>query len=304
MFSEIISAFTEVSEMKPKNSEKRALFAIKCSRALSVVEEMESWKNTKKEISTSLNEKEKDELNLHAAAVLNIIYWAIYEGIHSAVLQNKIDSAVNQPITSEGADTVVDSDIVDVARVSGAALYRLRKGKEKIINGKKGAKKVSETTKDNYVKDVKLMNEMTCSAEEKKSLPMGLKTLDEGKLTFFKSKFNVVLLALDKRIREMLNDENQKRYPKNLMKITKKVVYLDEELCEMFLAAAKLVCTAPDEIRLKSIWKDLVKKVSHTKFKEFYCAQEEKRLSKEGRVVSADQSLRDKLKTYSVDKRT
>jgi len=44
-----MSAFTEVAEMKIKNSEKRALFLIKCSRgALSIVDKIENWKNTKK----------------------------------------------------------------------------------------------------------------------------------------------------------------------------------------------------------------------------------------------------------------
>ena len=42
MFSEIMPAFTEIAEMfimKTKNSEKRALFSIKCSRgALSIVD--------------------------------------------------------------------------------------------------------------------------------------------------------------------------------------------------------------------------------------------------------------------------
>ena len=39
---------------------------------------------------------------------------------------------------------------------------------------------------------MKLMTEMGYSKEEKKSLPQGLKTLDEGKLTFLNTKFNVV----------------------------------------------------------------------------------------------------------------
>ena len=39
MFSEIMSAFTEVAEMETKNSERRALFSIKCFRgALSIVD--------------------------------------------------------------------------------------------------------------------------------------------------------------------------------------------------------------------------------------------------------------------------
>ena len=67
---------------KTKNSEKRALFlAIKCSRgALSIVDKIENWKNTKRKKTTSVDEEEKDEVKLHAAAlVLNITFWAIYE---------------------------------------------------------------------------------------------------------------------------------------------------------------------------------------------------------------------------------
>ena len=82
MFSEIMPAFTEMTEMfimKTKNSEKRALFSIKYSRrALSIVDKIENWKNTKKK-TTSVDEKEKDEVKLHAALVLNMTYWVIYE---------------------------------------------------------------------------------------------------------------------------------------------------------------------------------------------------------------------------------
>ena len=82
MFSEIMPAFTEMTEMfimKTKNSEKRALFSIKYSRsALSIVDKIENWKNTKKK-TTSIDEKEKVEVKLHAALVLNMTYWVIYE---------------------------------------------------------------------------------------------------------------------------------------------------------------------------------------------------------------------------------
>ena len=74
MSSEIMSAFTEVAEMKTKNSEKRALFSIKCSRgALSIVDKIENWKNTKKK-NSSIDEKEKVEVKLHASLVLNITH--------------------------------------------------------------------------------------------------------------------------------------------------------------------------------------------------------------------------------------
>jgi len=58
MFSKILSAFTEVAEMKIKNS-------IKCSRGtLSIVDKIENWKNTKIK-TTSVDEKEKDEAKLN-----------------------------------------------------------------------------------------------------------------------------------------------------------------------------------------------------------------------------------------------
>ena len=83
MFSEIMPAFTEMAEMfimKAKNSVKRVLFSIKCSRgALSIVDKIENQKNTKRKKTTSVDEKEKDEVKLHASLVLNLTFWAIYE---------------------------------------------------------------------------------------------------------------------------------------------------------------------------------------------------------------------------------
>ena len=65
--------------MKTKNSEKRALFSMKCSRgALSIVDKIENWKNTKRKKTTSVDE-EKDEVKLHTALVINITFWANYE---------------------------------------------------------------------------------------------------------------------------------------------------------------------------------------------------------------------------------
>ena len=68
-------AFTEMAEMFIRKA--RFVF-IKCSRgALSIVDKIEKWKNTKKKKTTSVDEKEKDEVKLHAALVLNITFWAI-----------------------------------------------------------------------------------------------------------------------------------------------------------------------------------------------------------------------------------
>jgi len=83
MFSEIMNAVTEMTEMfimKTKNSEKRTLFPVKCSRgALSIVDKIAELEKHREKKTTSVDEKEKDEVKLHAALVLNITFWAIYE---------------------------------------------------------------------------------------------------------------------------------------------------------------------------------------------------------------------------------
>ena len=78
MFSEIVSAFTEV---KTKNVKSALYFQ---SNALAVRLLINCRQNRELEkhqgkTTTSVDEKEKVEVKLHAAVVLNITDWAIYE---------------------------------------------------------------------------------------------------------------------------------------------------------------------------------------------------------------------------------
>jgi len=61
MFSEIMSAFTEVAEMDRKEEKKcknRALFSIKCSSgALLIVDKIKNWKNTKNKLLPSMRRR-------------------------------------------------------------------------------------------------------------------------------------------------------------------------------------------------------------------------------------------------------
>ena len=64
--------------MKTKNSEKRALFFNQMLSRCSIVDKTENWKTPRKR-TTSVDEKEKAEVKLHAALVPNITYWTICE---------------------------------------------------------------------------------------------------------------------------------------------------------------------------------------------------------------------------------
>ena len=121
---------------------------------------MDNWREIRDAFATTMEEKERHQVDIYATAVLSATYWTIYGKFHEASLQIKIDKAKSQPTADEGADAVVASDIVDMARISGAALQQLRKGREKIIFGQKGERKVSESTKENYAQELKLMTEM------------------------------------------------------------------------------------------------------------------------------------------------
>ena len=82
MFSEIMPAFTEMTEMfimKTKNSEKRALFFNQILSRCVIYRRQNRELEKHQEKTLSVDEKEKDEVKLHAALVLNMTYWVIYE---------------------------------------------------------------------------------------------------------------------------------------------------------------------------------------------------------------------------------
>ena len=58
---------------------KSALYFQSGGVALSIVNKIENWKNIKEKKTTSVDEKKKVEVKLHAAVVLNITFWATYE---------------------------------------------------------------------------------------------------------------------------------------------------------------------------------------------------------------------------------
>jgi len=65
MFSEIMFAFTEVADMKTKNTEMCTLKML--SRCVII-------RRQNRELEKHLEKKEKVEVELHSALVLNIIY--------------------------------------------------------------------------------------------------------------------------------------------------------------------------------------------------------------------------------------
>jgi len=67
-----------MAEMKTKNCEKRALFSIRGRCVINCQQNRELEKHQGKK-TTSIDEKKKVEVKLHAAVVLNITFWATYE---------------------------------------------------------------------------------------------------------------------------------------------------------------------------------------------------------------------------------
>ena len=79
MFSEIMSAFTEVAEMMTKIAKSAFVFNQMLSRCVINRRQNRELEKHQGKKTTSVDEKEKYEVKLHAALVLSITYWAIYE---------------------------------------------------------------------------------------------------------------------------------------------------------------------------------------------------------------------------------
>lgn len=82
--------------------------------------------------------------------------------------------------------------------------------------------------------------------------------------------------------------------------------YNDEELLQTFHWSIEN-CSVSREVystkTMKKVFCDMLHKLCHTRTKGFFRGEIERELASSGKVVDADQSLKDNMKTRSVTKR-
>lgn len=140
---------------------------------------------------------------------------------------------------------------------------------------------------------------------DKSHLPAALQILDEGHLTFVKKEFLTFVREADLNIREYVNERSLKKHKTNFLEVVHFNVYNDEELLKSFKWSAEK-CGAPvkdtSQNVIDKVYTDILHKLCNTRTKEFFRGKFEKDLATSGKVVEADQSLRDNLKTFSIAK--
>ena len=297
MLNQIKLSFLECGKKKLSSKDKRAVFAHTCSQDMLLYNEASKphfvvWERLMKSTSCeSLTRSVQDE-----GAIRTVLYWYLYETFHGAVLLSK-----DQDFESFDKVTVaMKEDEVTLYRFSGAALHRMIKLREETIRSKKGRRTVTEESKEKMIMELDILLNLRMPESQKSSLPKALQLLDEGGLVFFKSELLPVIQEIDMRTREFLNPQNAEKFPSTLLKVTQQMVFKNVELEKLFIEKVNSVLEEePNSDVLKRIFDDLVTKIVNTRTKEFMLAWRERQGKTTGKAVDTDQSLRDKLKTFS-----
>lgn len=204
-------------------------------------------------------------------------------------------------------NNVTPEDEVSLYRISGAALCRMIKLRRETLSNKKGRRHVSAQTRKLMEDELQLLENLKES--DKSGLPDALKILDEGNLTFFKKNIIIEFVSqADLRVRELINDKQFRKHKQNLLNVVHFIVYNDVQLREIFQMSVNNCIRLTEEdcpcsVVIDKIFKDLLQKLCNTRVKEYFRGNQERELAVKGKVVDADQSLRDSLKTFSVKKR-
>ena len=141
---------------------------------------------------------------------------------------------------------------------------------------------------------------------DKSHVPEALDILDEGHLTFVKKEFFNFVREADLNIREYVNERSLKKHKSNFLEVVRFNLYNDEQLLKSFKWSAEKCGTSTKDVKsnvIDKVYSDMFHKLCNTRTKEFFRGKFEKDLATSGKVVEADQSLRDNLKTFSVAKK-
>jgi len=146
-----------------------------------------------------------------------------------------------------------------------------------------------------------VLNELTM--QDKSSLSLSLRNLDEGNLVFPRTELIPFLRLVDDNVREFTCDANLKRFLTKFIEMCQSSVANNEELeVDFRLLVASLATTegASNPEVVNGLFKALVSKLANTRINEFMNAKVERDPRKDGKVVDADEMLRPKLKTQII----
>ena len=229
-------------------------------------------------------------------AVTGILHSLVYDFAQTESYNFSQPLQIQQDITPE--------DDVTLFRMSGAALCQMIKLRKDTLSEKKGKRKTTTHSRSQMESELGFL--VNLKETDKSHLPDALKILDEGHLTFVKKEFLNFVREADLSIREYVNERSLKKHKSNFLEVVHFNVYNDEQLLKSFKWSAERCGASLKDVEssvIEKVYSDMLHKLCNTRTKEFFRGKFEKDLATSGKVVEADQSLRDNLKTFSIAKK-
>ena len=146
--------------------------------------------------------------------------------------------------------------------------------------------------------------------DNKSHIPYELQYRDRGYMYFPAREFLDFIKSIDGIVTENANEVTFQKYGSQMIEVVAKQLEATQELQKQFQSlfssrmASKSLCVTDftDEILL--IYKELSRKLCHTRLSEFMSVTQQVAAAKEGKATLAGQNLRDELLTLHVQKKT
>ena len=126
-------------------------------------------------------------------------------------------------------------------------------------------------------------------------LPSAIQYLQQGGLDIISPRMLPFLRSVVEKTTSLVNDERARQHGRNTVEVAQHEIKADATLISLF---SEHTPTTTTDCKTR-VCTELIQKIFHARVNEYMSAAQEVQLEKEGKVVKAEQSLRDSLKTLS-----
>ena len=256
-----------------------------CSRQL--------WKNVMDQTITSDKTTSTVSVEEQRIVVSSLMY-AIYDimtGKVKAYKEDTDDDHVDSTAAPASTPDVFFESNVSLYRYGGFALHSLL---QKYKHEKEG---------DTQGNIITFLKQLAIKPDQMTMVPQQIHDLNQGGLVIMNPCMLPYLRVLIERVSSLVNDKRCQEFGKSMIKAASIGIENDKEISRTFIECVKECGIEISPLIFPRIYNKITKKMFHARVNEYMTASIEVQLEKTGKVVNADQGLRDELKTFSAKKR-
>ena len=227
-------------------------------------------------------------------SVRDAIMVSLCSAVHDYLLRRVCD--VQKSLLTPESSVSVSSDIESVYyRFCGAAIASMLHSRYTKCQTCKNEQKIG------LDQEILVLKSVQCV--DKSHVPEELQYRDRGHMYFPSKKFLTFLSRLDRCVMENANDSAFKKYGPDIIKVAVKKLETAQEFQQQFksLITTSLVERNADvnvpefETAITNVYKELSRKLCHTRLAEFISATQQNLAAAQGKSTLAGQNLRDEL---------